>query len=276
MQKEIFRHLWEMVEKDEPVALVTLLEVKGSAPGKTGFKMIVDRKGNTLGTVGGGLIEATLTKEAVDAIKKNTSKVETYKLKPEIAGGLGMLCGGEVTAFIDVILPQESLVIVGGGHIALPLCNMAKILGFKVTVIDDREEFCNKERFKNADECLVGDIGEVLSALNVTQNTYIVIVTRGHAYDEVALEKTLLSDAAYIGMIGSRNKVKKIFHNLLDKGFRQEALQKVHAPIGLDIGAITPEEISVSILAEIILNKNKKTPLPGGPDEICAQLQNLD
>lgn len=272
MQKEILRRLLQMVENDEPVALVTLLEVKGSAPGKAGFKMLVDQEGNTVGTVGGGLIEATLTKEAVEAIKRNIPKIGNYKLDQETAGGVGMLCGGEVTAFIDVIVPQESLVIVGGGHIALPLSNMAKILGFTVTVIDDREEFCNKERFNTADECLLGDIGEVVSSLNINNNTYIVIITRGHAYDEIALEKTLLSEAAYIGMIGSRNKVKKIFQNLLDKGFQQEDLQKVHAPIGLDIGAVTPAEIAISILAEIILIKNKKASLPGGSNEICAQL----
>jgi len=258
MPKEILRRLMEMVENDEPVAVVTVLEAKGSAPGKPGFKMLVDLKGSTVGTVGGGLIEATLIRDAVEAIKENTPKIGIYKLDQESAGGLGMLCGGEITAFIDVIAPQESLLIIGAGHIARPLAVMGKILGFKVKVLDDREEFCNQERFKSADQCLVGEIEELLSSLSITASTYIIIVTRGHAYDEIALEKTINSGAAYIGMIGSRNKVKKIYQNLLDKGFQESDLQKVHAPIGLDIGAKTPEEIAVSILAEIISVKHKR------------------
>ncbi|RJX25741.1 MAG: xanthine dehydrogenase [Dethiobacter sp.] len=276
IQKEIYKRLLQMVEKEEPAAMVTVLEAKGSVPGKPGFKMLVDLEGNTTGTVGGGLIEATLIKEAVEAIKNNTPKIGTYKLNQDVAGGLGMLCGGEVTAFVDVIAPQESLVIAGAGHIAQPLSAMAKILGFRVIVLDDREEFCNKERFPSAEQCLVGEIGEILNTIRITGNTYIVIVTRGHAYDEVALEKTINSEASYIGMIGSRNKVKNIFQNLLNKGFNESQLQKVHAPIGLDIGAKTPEEISVSILGEIILVKNKNklgtskniAEQPGGPDGI--------
>lgn len=168
MPKEILRRLMEMVENDEPVAVVTVLEAKGSAPGKPGFKMLVDLKGSTVGTVGGGLIEATLIKDAVEAIKGNTPKIGTYKLDQESAGGLGMLCGGEITAFIDVIAPQESLLIIGAGHIAVPLAAMGKILGFKVKVLDDREEFCNQERFKTADQCLVGEIEELLASLSIT------------------------------------------------------------------------------------------------------------
>ena len=258
MQREIFMRLLQMIENEQPAAIVTVLEVKESAPGKPGFKMLVDQEGNTIGTVGGGLIEATLIKDAVEAIKKNTPKIGTYKLDREAAGGIGMLCGGEITAFIDVIAHRESLVIVGAGHIAQPLAAMAKILGFSVIVIDDREDFCNKERFPTADRCLVGDIGDLLTSIKITDNTFIVIVTRGHSHDETALDRTIDTKAAYVGMIGSRNKVKSIFQNLLNKGFHDSDLQKAHAPIGLDIGAKTPEEIAVSILAEIISIKYKK------------------
>lgn len=258
MQREIFRRLYEMVENEQPAALVTVLEVRESAPGKPGFKMLVDPEGNTTGTVGGGLIEATLIKEAMAAIKDNTPKMGTYKLDRETAGGIGMLCGGEITAFIDVIVRRETLVVVGAGHIAQPLAAMAKILGFSVIVIDDRPDFCNAERFPTADRCLVGEIGAVLETMQIAATTYVVIITRGHMHDEVALEKTINSPAAYVGMIGSQNKIKNILQNLLAKGFAESDLQRAYAPIGLDIGAKTPEEIAVSILAEIVSVKCKK------------------
>ena len=256
VQKEIYASLYQMVEKEEPAALVTLLEASGSAPGKPGFKMLVDREGNIVGTIGGGLVEATAIQEAREALQKNTPKISTYTLDTETAGGLGMLCGGEITVFIDIIAPPETLVIAGAGHIAQPLAAMGKILGFNITVLDDRDEFCNKERFPQADQCLVGDIPELLQNMRITKNTFVVIVTRVHAQDQDALEKTLRSPAAYLGMIGSKNKVKTIFDNLKAKGFSTEDLEKVHAPIGLAIGAKTAEEIALSILAQVVSVKH--------------------
>ncbi len=248
MEKDIFERLGRMAGNAEPAALVTIIESTGSVPGKTGFKMLVDPEGNTLGP-----IEATAIREAVDAIKKNASQMRKYRLDNKEAGGVGMICGGEVTVFIDVIAPPESLLIIGAGHIAQPLAAMAKIVGFYVTVMDDRDEFCNSERFPTADKCLVGEIPELLRNWKITGNTYITIVTRGHEQDEIALEKTLLSGACYLGMIGSKTKIKKIYSNLTGKGFPKEELEKVHAPIGLDIKAVTAEEIAVSILAQLIL-----------------------
>ncbi len=257
MEKKIFERLCQMTGNAEPAALVTIIESAGSVPGKTGFKMLVDLEGNTLGTVGGGPIEATAIREAVEAIKENASKIRKYRLDNEQAGGVGMICGGEVTVFIDVIIPPESLLIIGAGHVARPLAAMAKAVGFHITVMDDREEFCNSERFPSADQCLVGEIPELLQNWKITGNTYITIVTRGHELDETALEKTLLSGANYLGMIGSKSKVQKIYNNLMEKGFSEKDLEKVHAPIGLDIKAITAEEIAVSILAQLIFVKNR-------------------
>ena len=257
MEKEIFERLCQMTGNAEPAALVTIIKSTGSVPGKTGFKMLVDLEGNTLGTVGGGPIEAKVIREAVESIKENASKIGKYRLDNEQAGGVGMICGGEVTVFIDVIIPPDSLLIIGAGHIAQPLAAMAKTVGFHVTVMDDREEFCNSERFPTADQCQVGEIPELLQDWKITGNTYITIVTRGHELDEVALEKTLLSGANYLGMIGSKSKVQKIYNNLMEKGFSEKDLEKVHAPIGLDIKAITAEEIAVSILAQLIFVKNR-------------------
>jgi xanthine dehydrogenase accessory factor len=257
MQNEIYEVLLEMMGKEEPAALVTVVQTKGSSPGKPGFKMLVDLQGNTVGTIGGGLVEATVINEAREAIRLNTPKYSTYNLNNDTAAGLGMICGGETTVFIDVIVSPETFLIIGAGHIAQPLALMAKILNFRVIVIDDREDFCNRERFPTADECQVGDIVKLLEEANINENTYLVIVTRGHSYDEKALEKTLNSKARYLGMIGSQKKVQTVFQNLLNKGFSEEKLKEVYAPIGLDIGAETPEEISVSILSQIIEVRNK-------------------
>ncbi len=258
VSKILFQRLWEMVEKDEPAALVTVLEAKGSAPGKAGFKMLVDKKGESLGTVGGGLIEARIIQEAREALENNYSSIKTYTLDTEEAGGIGMLCGGEITVFIDVVVSPETLIIAGAGHVAQSLAAVASLLGYSITVIDDREDFCNKVRFPQAESCLVGDIGETLGEVNMNQNTYLTIVTRGHAYDEIALEKALQKEAGYIGMIGSKKKIESIYHNLRQKGFSEKKLREVHAPIGLDIGAETAEEIAISIMAEIISKKNNR------------------
>lgn len=257
MQKGIYKLLLKMMEREEPAALVTVVETKGSSPGKPGFKMLVDLQGNTVGTIGGGLVEATAINEAVEAIRLNTPKYSTYSLDNNTAAGLGMICGGETTVFIDIIVSPETVLIAGAGHIAQPLALMSKILGFRVIVLDDREEFCNKERFPTADECLVGDIEYLLEEAKINENTYLVIVTRGHSHDEKALEKTINSKARYLGMIGSEKKVDTIFQNLLNKGISENKLKQVYAPIGLDIGAKTAEEISVSILSQIISVKNK-------------------
>ncbi len=257
--RDIYRELLKKVERDETVALVTVIETSGSAPGKAGFKMLVDASGATLGTVGGGLVEATVIRDALEAIREKQSRTYSYKLDQDAAGGLGMLCGGAASVFIDVIAAPETLLIIGAGHVAQPLASIAVTLGFKVVVMDDREDFCNEERFPSATQCLVGEIDELLANATITNNTYIVIITRGHAYDQVALEKTINSDAAYLGMIGSRKKVQTIFNNLQEQGIAKSKIERVYAPIGMDIGAKTVEEIGISILAEIIAHKYGKS-----------------
>ncbi|MBS4021371.1 MAG: XdhC family protein [Dethiobacter sp.] len=258
MNQEIYTLLSQMVENREPAALVTVVEAKGSSPGRPGFRMLVDSQGNTWGTVGGGLLEATVIKEAVAAISEEKSRIKTYTLTQDKAKGLGMVCGGEITVFIDAIVPSDTLVIAGAGHVAQPLAAMAAMIQLRIVVIDDREEFCNPERFPTAGHCLVGDIQEELKKLKLDKSSYIVLITRGHALDQAALETVVNSEAAYIGMIGSKTKVKEVFSKLREKGVPQESLQKVYTPIGLEIGAQTAEEIAVSILAEIIAVKNKK------------------
>ncbi len=257
MQQIVYQKLAELLEREESAALVTIVSTKGSSPGRVGFKMLVDLRGNITGTVGGGALEAMAIREALEVIRTGAPKLSTYKLTQNKAESLGMLCGGEASYFVEAIVPAASLVIVGAGHISQTLANMGKLLGFRVTVLDDREEFCNRERFPTADSCLVGEIGGLLDSLQICPSTCIIIVTRGHTHDRLALAKMIGSAAGYLGMIGSKQKVEKNFSILSEEGYSKEMLHKVYAPIGLKIGAKTPQEIAVSILAEIIAVKNK-------------------
>lgn len=160
--------------------------------------------------------------------------------------------------FVEDISGKPNLIICGGGHIALPLSRMGKMLGFNVTIIDNRPEFANEERFKDVDKIICREFEEAIEEADIHSNTYIVIVTRGHKDDKKCLEKVIRTDNKYVGMIGSKGKIASVFNKMIEEGYSEGELQKVHSPIGLKIGAQTPEEIAVSIFAEIIEVKNKK------------------
>jgi len=250
MQNDIYAELMRLSAVGEEAALATVISATGSTPREEGAKMLVRADGSIMGTVGGGAVEKAVIKEALEVIRRGRAKKLAYKLA---AGGeLGMICGGDTEVFIEPITAAPSLFIFGGGHIAVPLAKMAAIVGFKITVIDERPDFACVARFPDAAEVLAEDIPLSYGHLNIDKGSYIVIVTHGHKGDEAALEGALKTSARYIGMIGSKEKNKAVFAHLLAKGFSQEDLARVHAPIGLHIKAQTPEEIAVSILAEII------------------------
>ncbi len=258
--KLIMQELLRCLDQNSPVALATVVSTTGSTPGRAGAKMLIYEDGSIMGTVGGGCLEAAVIEEARQVIKNKEPLYTHYSLNQDEAAGLGMACGGEVTVFIDSFISGPELVIIGAGHISQHLARIARMLDFHVTVIDDREDFANKERFPEADRLIAENIAEALEKLKVSENTYLAILSRGHKYDQVALEKVARSKAAYIGMIGSRNKIKTVFDNLKEKGLPSTCLEKVHAPIGLDLGGITPPEIALSITAEIV-----KIRYSGGP-----------
>ena len=250
MVQDIYEELVKIRARGEEAALVTLTSAHGSTPREQGAKMLVRRDGSIIGTIGGGRIEELVIKESLEVIKKGKPKRLSYSLKE--GGNTGMVCGGDVEVFVEPILPAPTLFIFGGGHIALCLASMAKMAGFKIVVVDDRPEFANPERFPEAEQTLVTDFAQAFSQLEIDESGYIVIVTYAHKGDEVALEGALRTRAKYIGMIGSRAKNKLVFSHLQDKGISPELLNKVQAPIGLEINAQTPEEIAVSILAQLI------------------------
>ena len=250
MEYGIYQELANLRAQGQEAALVTVISAIGSTPRGQGAKMLVRADGSILGTIGGGSVEDQVIKEAVAAIKRGETKRLSYRLKE--GEETGMVCGGDLEVFIEPILAAPSLFIFGGGHIALALVKMAKLVGFKIAVIDDRPEFATSERFPEAEQTLATDFAEAFSKLTIDKSDYIVIVTYAHKGDEVVLEGALKTEAKYIGMIGSRAKNEVVFSHLRAKGIWQELLDKVHTPVGLKINAQTPEEIAVSILAEMI------------------------
>lgn len=250
--KAIYQRIAEAFERGESVALATVINVRGSTPRETGAKMLVYADGRIVGTVGGGKMEAWVIEKAVEAIRQRQSQLVHFDLVDPAQGDVS-ICGGAADVFIDVIVPQPTLLIVGAGHVAQPTAEIAALCGFSVTVMDDRAEMVSQERFPHADHRLVGDIVETLKSITITPDTHIVIVTRGHAYDEDALRAVIASPAAYIGMIGSRRKVAMTFERLRADGVDESLIARVRSPIGLNIGAQTPAEIAVSILAEILM-----------------------
>ncbi|HDN79538.1 MAG TPA: xanthine dehydrogenase [Chloroflexi bacterium] len=260
--EEIFREINKALEAGESLALATVVKVHGSAPRKEGAKLLVKADGSTLGTIGGGALEVAIIQAAQEALVKGEPRLIHYGLKADKHPSDYGVCGGELEVFVDVITPSPTLLLIGAGHISLYLARLAKEIGFHIAVLDDREEFASQERFPFAKIVRAGDIGSLLEETKITPQTYVVIATRSHEQDALALEKVIGSPAAYIGLLGSRRKVSLIFKALQEKGIDKALLERVCAPIGLDIGAETPEEIAVSILAEMVLHKRGGTGRP--------------
>jgi len=247
---DIYQEIVRIKGEGEEAALVTVVSATGSTPREEGAKMLVRADGSIIGTIGGGRIEAQAIKEALETIIKGRPQRLSFSLKE--GGELGMICGGDAEVFIEPILSVPTMYIFGGGHIALTLVKVGKLLGFKIVVIDDRPEYANAQRFPEAELTLAEDFAKAFQKLKIDKSSYIVVVTHGHKGDETVLEGALATKAKYIGMIGSKTKNQTIFSHLLSKGISQEQLDRVHAPIGLNIYALTPEEIAISIVAEII------------------------
>ena len=259
MEGKILKAVSSAVEKGIETAVVTVLEVKGSSPGKEGSMMAVFSDGSILGTVGGGALEYEFIQEALKAIKENKSCEKSFELTEK--GSLHMKCGGFVRAYIKVFAKREKLLIMGGGHLGAELYTLGKFLNKYVVIFDDREEFANRKRFPEADEIIFGTMKETVKNYSIDENSYIIIVTRGHENDKECLKAILDKKVSpkYIGMVGSRGKVLSTYKELLDEGYSKEELKKIYSPIGLDISSSEPKEIALGIMAEIIAVKNQKT-----------------
>jgi xanthine dehydrogenase accessory factor len=252
MNQEVFSALADALEQGEEVALVTIVASTGSTPQRVGAKMLVYADGRTVGTIGGGCYENDAFWKARETIKSRRPLNVKYELTDDIAEESGLICGGQMEVFIEPVEPSPDVYIFGAGHVGYFLARMAHETGFRVHVIDDREKFASGERFGDGIDVIVDDIPAWLAQHRLPSTAYAVIVTRGHKYDLDVLRALVAMPLRYVGLIGSRAKVRRIFDALREDGTSSDALARVHAPIGLDIGAITPQEIAVSILAELI------------------------
>jgi len=259
----IFEEIIKAQRAKRDFAVATVVKAEGSAPRRDTAKMLVFADGSTIGTIGGGVLEAKVISDAREALKKGESRLVRYGLDQEKEGSLPMICGGDMEIFIEAYKTKPQLIIAGAGHVGKALSTMAAFIGFEITVIDDRKEWANRERFPEANEIIVTpDMAKGLEDCSIGDDSYIVIATRGHSNDKEALKGALKRDARYVGMIGSTNKVKEVFRQFIEEGTDRGTLEKVHAPIGLDLGGQTPEEIALSILAEILMVKNNATGKP--------------
>ncbi|MCJ7689242.1 MAG: XdhC/CoxI family protein [Clostridiaceae bacterium] len=254
MDEKILKEIYESLASGKKSALVTITEIKGSTPRKKGSLMAVWEDGRIEGSVGGGNIEFVVIEKAIECIKEEIDSEFEFELNDE--GDLHMQCGGKATLYVKIFRPRPKLLIIGAGHIGIELFKLAKILDFYTVIFDDRAEFASGKRFEGADEIIVGDIGEQVSKYPINKNTYIIIVTRGHKCDADALKFTAESDAAYIGMIGSKKKTEFVMKSLMAEGIQREALKKVYAPIGINISSEEPNEIAFGVMSEILLVKN--------------------
>jgi xanthine dehydrogenase accessory factor len=255
---DIFTRITELRAAGTLAALVTVIKTRGSAPRTAGTRMLVFPDGRTEGTVGGSSVEALITSEAIECLRAGKTAVSEHSLHDAQKEDTGMVCGGTMTFFIEPLTLPAHVYIFGGGHVAVPLARLLHLTGFQYTLIDDRAEFATNERFPDAREVIQADTGKYAEQARVTGSDFITIVTRCHDHDYEALRGVLGKPARYIGLIGSKAKRKQIFSRLRDDGFSDEQLETVHSPIGLDISAETPEEIAVSIVAELIACKNGK------------------
>ena len=262
MNQEVFSALSEALQQGEEVALVTIVASTGSTPQRVGAKMLVYADGRTVGTIGGGCYENEAFWKAREAIKNRKPISLKFELNDDFAQESGLVCGGQMEVFVEPLEPSPELYVFGAGHVGYFVAKLAHEVAFKVHVVDDREKFANVERFGPGFDVIVDHIPTWLATHTLPPTAYAVIVTRGHTHDLDALRALTASPHRYLGLIGSKAKVKRIFDVLLEEGMQAESLKGIHAPIGLDIGAITPQEIAVSILAELIAVKHGKISEP--------------
>jgi xanthine dehydrogenase accessory factor len=248
----IYQALDELERKGGAGALCTIIETRGSTPRHMGSKMLVYPDGHFIGTVGGGEVESRVIQEALGAIKDGNPRRLSYNMVDPKKGDPGV-CGGQLEILVEPLQTHSTLVVIGGGHVGKAVAHLAHWLGFRVAVSDDRPEFCTPEANPDADDFYPVAMSDLPKSLEITPDTYLVLTTRGSQVDVVGLPAILDTQAAYIGLIGSKKRWIATRKALIDQGYPEEKLNRIYSPIGLEMNAETPEEIAVSILGEIIM-----------------------
>ena len=260
---DLYEEIVELRKAGRRGAVATIVNVRGSIPSFKTAKMLVRDDGSIVGTIGGGCVEAEVWQAAREVMELEKPRTITFDLNNDPKYDTGLVCGGTLEIFVEPVLPPAELYIFGAGHVGAALYKVARIAGFDVTVVDDREAYANRERFPEAQQVIAEDLDKATAQLSPSESSSIVIVTRGHRDDMLVLRWAVQTPARYVGMIGSKRKTIGIFKELQKEGLPAGLFDRVHAPIGLDIGAITPEEIAVSIMAELIAKRrNVERELP--------------
>lgn len=248
---DLFEEIVRMRRAGQRGALATIVHTNGSIPSFESSRMLVREDGSTQGTVGGGCVEADVWAVAKEVMQKEVPRKLMFHLNNEATYDNGLICGGTVEVFVEPILPQPLVMLFGGGHVSMAVARAALAAGFGVTVVDDREAFANVQRFPMAQEIYTG-YDEAFEKLQPNASAYLVIVTRGHKEDMRVLAWAVRTPARYVGMIGSKRKVLSVYKALQKEGYRMDEFERVFAPMGLEIGALSPEEIALSIVAELV------------------------
>jgi xanthine dehydrogenase accessory factor len=257
---DIYEEIVKLRRDGRRGALATIVNVRGSIPSFETAKMLVRDDGSIAGTIGGGCVEAEVWQAAREVMESEKPRTLTFNLNNNPKYDSGLVCGGTLEVFVEPVLPVANLYLFGAGHVAHSLYKVARLAGFDVTVIDDRESYASRERFPEARDIYSDDFEKAMAQLAPSETSFIVIVTRGHRDDMRVLRWAVEQPARYIGMIGSKRKVLSIYKELEKEGIAHEKLERVHAPVGLDIGAVTPEEIAVAITAEMIAVRRHALP----------------
>jgi xanthine dehydrogenase accessory factor len=255
---DLFEEIVRMRRAGQRGALATIVHTDGSIPSYESSRMLVREDGSTLGTIGGGCVEADVWAAAKEVMQKEVPRKLVFHLNNEASYDNGLICGGTVELFVEPILPQPVVYLFGGGHVSTAVAKAAQSAGFGVGVVDDREAFANPQRFPMAQEIFTS-FGDAFDKLQPNDSTYLVIVTRGHKEDMRVLAWAVRTKARYVGMIGSQRKVLSVYKALEKEGYRMEEFERVYAPMGLDIGSLSPEEIAISIVAELVAVRRKAT-----------------
>ena len=258
---DLFEEVVRMRRAGQRGALATIVHTNGSIPSFESSRMLVREDGSIAGTVGGGCVEAEVWAAAKEVIQSETPRKMVFNLNNEAAYDSGLICGGTLEIFVEPILPQPMLYLFGGGHVSTAVARVASLAGFAIGIVDDRESFANAQRFPMASE-IYTSYDDAVAKIHPNASSYLVIVTRGHKDDMRVLQWAVGTEARYIGMIGSKRKVLSVYKALEKEGIPLEKFERVHAPVGLEIGALTPEEIAVSITAELIAIRRNAEGLP--------------
>lgn len=249
---DIYDEIVRLRRLGQKCAVATIVQVNGSIPSYESAKMLVREDGSIVGTIGGGCVEAEVWTAAREVIETDKPRHLNFSLGNDAAYDEGLICGGQLNIFIEPIAPQPRAFIFGGGHVSKSISKVANMAGFATVIVDDREAFANKERFPEADEVYAGEYEKVFPQLAITSTSYLVIVTRGHRDDMRVLRWAVETPAKYVAMIGSKRKTISVVKELEKEGLPRQLFEKLFAPMGLEIGAETPEEIAISVVAEMI------------------------